>query len=390
MVASLTLRSALRVAHLFTALRNSPPRLLSTTSTSSVLVYFERPVRPLLRAAGGRRKERVAVDPLAPLDSLTDHIAAKLNDGADAALLRARHGRRHLASNDELRAALRSVTPPTTVVVRVGAAPGAALPPPASDDLPAPPPGPLQMLSAFKFAQIDADRLEPLRDELAAALAALRVRGTVYLAPEGVNLQCAVAPADVGALRAALTAPPELRSLRLNLGETVEAEAAADDAPFKRLVVKTRPQVLTDGLPTPLDWTAAGEAVAPARWAEALAQPGAVVLDCRNVYESDAGAFEGAEPLGTATFAESWEVLRRRLDGVDKDTPVLTYCTGGIRCVKTNAYIKQQLGFTRTYRLEDGIIGYNRHLRDHPGEGSVWRGENFVFDRRRAEQGSDQ
>ena len=107
-------------------LRNSPPRLLSTTSTSSVLVYFERPVRPLLRAAGGRRKERVAVDPLAPLDSLTDHIAAKLNDGADAALLRARHGRRHLASNDELRAALRSVTPPTTVVVRVGAAPGAA------------------------------------------------------------------------------------------------------------------------------------------------------------------------------------------------------------------------------------------------------------------------
>ena len=282
------------------------------------------------------------------------------------------------------------MTPPTTVVVRVGAAPGAALPPPASDDLPAPPPGPLQMLSAFKFAQIDAARLEPLRDELAAALAALRVRGTVYLAPEGVNLQCAVAPADVAALRAALTAPPELRSLRLNLGETVDAEAAADDAPFKRLVVKTRPQVLTDGLPTPLDWTAAGEAVAPARWAEALAQPGAVVLDCRNDYESDAGAFEGAEPLGTATFAESWEVLRRRLDGVDKDTPVLTYCTGGIRCVKTNAYIKQQLGFTRTYRLEDGIIGYNRHLREHPGEGSVWRGENFVFDRRRAEQGSDQ
>ena len=96
------------------------------------------------------------------------------------------------------------------------------------------------------------------------------------------------------------------------------------------------------------------------------------------------------QPLGTATFSESWDVLRRRLDGVDKDTPVLTYCTGGIRCVKTNAYIKQQLGFTRTYRLEDGIIGYNRHLRDNPGEGSVWRGENFVFDRRRAEQGSDQ
>ena len=78
------LRAFVRVAHLFTALRNSPPRLLSTASTSSVLVYFERPVRPLLRAAGGRRKERVAVDPLAPLDSLTDHIAAKLNDGADA------------------------------------------------------------------------------------------------------------------------------------------------------------------------------------------------------------------------------------------------------------------------------------------------------------------
>ena len=66
-----------------------------------------------------------------------------------------------------------------------------------------------------------------------------------------------------------------------------------------------------------------------------------LLLDCRNDYESDEGRFSGAEPLGTQTFAASWEALRDRLSGVDRATPILTYCTGGIRCVKVNAFLEQ-------------------------------------------------
>ena len=56
--------------------------------------------------------------------------------------------------------------------------------------------------------------------------------------------------------------------------------------------------------------------------------------DCRNAYESDVGAFENAVPVNTTYFSETWDKLHTMLDGVDKDAPVLTYCTGGIRCVK--------------------------------------------------------
>ena len=65
------------------------------------------------------------------------------------------------------------------------------------------------------------------------------------------------------------------------------------------------------------------------------------LLDCRNDYESKEGTFTGAEPLGTSTFSESWGVLREKLADVPRDTPIMTFCTGGIRCVKTNAFLEQ-------------------------------------------------
>ena len=72
-------------------------------------------------------------------------------------------------------------------------------------------------------------------------------------------------------------------------------------------------------------------------------------------------------------------MLRQKLDGVPKDRPIMMFCTGGIRCVKTNAFVEQELGFTRTYRLRDGIHGYLRHAMETPGLQSKWTGENFVF-----------
>ena len=73
---------------------------------------------------------------------------------------------------------------------------------------------------------------------------------------------------------------------------------------------------------------------------------------------------------------------RGRLDGVPSDTPIMTYCTGGIRCVNVNAFLEQSLGFSNTMRLQDGINGYLRFLREEQADDSAWRGQNFVFDKR--------
>ena len=106
------------------------------------------------------------------------------------------------------------------------------------------------------------------------------------------------------------------------------------------------------------------------------------MLSC---HADDGRAFDSHPCLpvdDTQTFAQSWDVLRERLAQVPKDAPIMTYCTGGIRCVKVNAWLEQEMGFTNTRKLKDGIVGYLRHLRSAPDAASSWRGRNFVFDKR--------
>jgi predicted O-methyltransferase YrrM/rhodanese-related sulfurtransferase len=111
--------------------------------------------------------------------------------------------------------------------------------------------------------------------------------------------------------------------------------------------------------------------------------PSVRLLDCRNVYETDVGRFEGSEPLETHTFRDSWDALKERLADTPKDAPIMTYCTGGIRCVKVGAYLTQELGFTNVSRLAGGIIAYDRILNEKaPEEKPLFKGTNFVFDGR--------
>ena len=116
-----------------------------------------------------------------------------------------------------------------------------------------------------------------------------------------------------------------------------------------------------------------------------------LLLDCRNIYESDQGTFRGAIPLDTDTFQESWSKLDDMTKDLPKEKPVYIFCTGGIRCVKVGAYLKQHLGFDNVKRLKHGIIGYQQWLEDNEAneedeKTSVWEGENFLFDKRRFEE----
>lgn len=173
-------------------------------------------------------------------------------------------------------------------------------------------------------------------------------------------------------------------------GVPVNGKAAP---PFRNLHVRVRGQVVADGLDKPLDWEKAGYDMPPLEWhaklKEAREKRAAgekdvpLILDCRNEYETDVGRFEGAEPLNTESFRESWDVFKERLKDTPKDAPIMTYCTGGIRCVKVGAYLTQEMGFTNVSRLAGGIIAYDRTLNEQDEEEEpMFKGTNFVFDGR--------
>jgi predicted sulfurtransferase len=249
----------------------------------------------------------------------------------------------------------------------------------------------LQMLSFYRFSPIKDPT--SIRDELFAAVQNIPgLRGTIYLASEGVNAQLAVPPGEP--LDLLLNAcveclPFDPFSLNApNLGDVVPTTTPT----FNRLVVRTRDAVLRDDLGEFLDWNDAGFELTPAEWDQQLRQSNAsVLLDCRNLYESEKGTFSGATPLKTQVFQESWQQIRNETKDLDKDEPILIFCTGGIRCVKVGAYLKQKLGFSDVRRLEHGIIGYHRWAKENHVEEqtSMWKGENFLFDKRQSELEKD-
>ena len=208
------------------------------------------------------------------------------------------------------------------------------------------------------------------------------VLGSVSVASEGYNGALAVPVERRAQLAQTLSkAAPELWPTEQDAITALNWDAQPTrSSPFHRLLVKEKKRALVDGFDEPLDWDDCGDEVAPEAWHDEIAAPGATVLDVRNTYESDAGTFAGAVPLNTSTFVESWPKLDEALADVSRDEPVHMFCTGGVRCIKAGAYVKQKLGFTDVRRLEHGVVAYERWA---AGSGeSRFEGENFVFDKR--------
>lgn len=176
----------------------------------------------------------------------------------------------------------------------------------------------------------------------------LGVRGTVLLAKEGVNAQMMVPKLLVDVLPELLSQIDAniFRDVNINVGQTIDYETSDIPFPFKRLIVREKHQILTDGLlfadeSAALDWNDAGPEVPPAQWHQELRRlrnaddtSSTIVLDCRNGYESEMGTFDHATSLNTTKFSETWLAIAEKLAGVPKETRILTFCTGGIRCVK--------------------------------------------------------
>jgi predicted sulfurtransferase len=252
----------------------------------------------------------------------------------------------------------------------------------------------LQMISFYRFASVkDKDALrDTVFEELSQTVPGLK--GTLYIADEGINGQFAVPVNAVEAFVAVCSTHFHMMHNDINWGDILPMEAPT----FQKLIVRTRDAILRDGLGSTdlqreLDWNLAGEELEPADWDRELRASSPWLLDCRNDYETQLGTFQQATPLNTTTFSESWNVLQQlsQKDSLvrKKDDPVYIFCTGGIRCVKVGAYMTQELGFTNVKRLKHGIIGYHKWYEGQKQDNimektpSLWMGENFLFDKRR-------
>lgn len=209
-----------------------------------------------------------------------------------------------------------------------------------------------------------------LRPDLLALCEAQEVKGTLLLAREGINGTIAGPRAGIDAVLAHLRGLPGCADLEWK-------ESTARSAPFGKLKVRLKREIVTMGQPDVDPMQGTGHYVAPADWNALIGQPDVVVIDTRNDYEVAIGTFDGAVDPRTASFGEFpewWEKNRDRFAG----KKIAMFCTGGIRCEKSTNYLLGQ-GVEEVFHLKGGILKY---LEDVPQEQSRWQGDCFVFDNR--------
>lgn len=218
-----------------------------------------------------------------------------------------------------------------------------------------------------------------LREPLLAVCAAAGIKGTLLLAGEGINGTIAGTDAGLAAVLDHIRALPGCAALEVKYSE-------APAMPFQRMKVRLKKEIVTLGVEGIDPLASVGTYVSPHDWNALIADPDTIVIDTRNDYEVAVGTFEGAIDPKTSSFRDFPEWFRRereRLLGPDhieggKPVKVAMFCTGGIRCEKSTAFLKQE-GVDEVFHLKGGILKY---LETVPAEASLWRGECFVFDQR--------
>ena len=209
-----------------------------------------------------------------------------------------------------------------------------------------------------------------LRAELSASFTETDLRGTILIATEGINGTVAASSEVIDSLLAILAD-------RAGLDRTEVKFSTSEELPFGRLKLKVKPDILAFRKAT-VDATKAGTYVPPQEWNALLADPEVLLLDTRNRYEVEMGTFAGAVDPAIDTFSDFATYVREHLDPA-RHRKVAMFCTGGIRCEKASAFMLQE-GFGEVFHLKGGILKY---LEEVPEQQSTWRGECFVFDRRR-------
>ncbi|MFM5908925.1 MAG: rhodanese-related sulfurtransferase [Novosphingobium sp.] len=200
------------------------------------------------------------------------------------------------------------------------------------------------------------------------------VHGTLLLAAEGINGTIAGSDAGIAAVLDHIRTFPDCGGLDVKFSR-------AGTMPFLRMKVRLKREIVTMGEPDIDPRASVGTYVEPQDWNALISDPDTIVIDTRNDYEVAVGTFAGAIDPQTASFRdfpEWFRTRRRQLLGQGKPPKVAMFCTGGIRCEKSTAFLKKE-GIDEVFHLKGGILKY---LEEIPEAQSLWQGECFVFDQR--------
>jgi len=220
----------------------------------------------------------------------------------------------------------------------------------------------------YKFVSLE--NYQEMRQPLLDVMLNNQIKGTLLLAQEGINGTISGPREGIDNLLAYLN-----NDSRLNPVST--KESLHDEPPFYRTKVKLKKEIVTMGVEGIDPLKTVGTYVKPSDWNALISDPDVTVIDTRNDYEIEIGTFKHAIDPKTDTFRQFPQYVQENLDP-EKNKKVAMFCTGGIRCEKSTAYLKEQ-GFDEVYHLEGGILQY---LEDVPKEDSLWEGDCFVFDNR--------
>ena len=222
-------------------------------------------------------------------------------------------------------------------------------------------------IAAYHFATLQD--LAALRRQLLGNCREWGLKGSILLAPEGINLFIAGMREEVEKLLAFLRGVPGLSGLQVKYSESAHQ-------PFNRMLVRLKKEIIAFGVDgiSPAQHTS--QKLSPAQLKQWLDEGRKLtLLDTRNDYEVKLGTFENALPIGVDNFRD-FPAAVRALPAALKDEPIVMFCTGGIRCEKAGPFMERE-GFKQIFQLEGGILKYFEDC-----GGAHYRGECFVFDQR--------
>ncbi len=220
----------------------------------------------------------------------------------------------------------------------------------------------------YHFARLDD--YQALQQPLLDLMLKNQVKGTLLLANEGINGTIAGTREGINAVLQWLKSDPRLRDME-------HKESYDDSYPFYRSKVKLKKEIVTMGVEDINPNRKVGTHIPPSQWNDLISDPEVLLIDTRNDYEVEIGSFKNAVNPLTTSFREFPKYVEKNLDP-GKHKKIAMYCTGGIRCEKSTAYLKEK-GFDEVYHLQGGILKY---LEEVSEEESMWLGECFVFDNR--------
>jgi len=227
----------------------------------------------------------------------------------------------------------------------------------------------MKIVSFYRFVKVEYPEL--LGTKLLALCEKQELLGTILVAAEGVN-------GTLAGRESALRSVFDWLQNELALASPIDGRwNDADEAPFHRMRVRRKKEIVALGRPDILPDQDNDTHVGPQEWNDLIANPQTLIIDTRNHYEVEVGTFPNAIDPGTDSFRQ-FEEFATQLAGDDRDRPLAMFCTGGIRCEKAVA-LMQELGFNDVHQLQGGILNY---LETVPEAENQWQGECFVFDKR--------